>query len=148
MVSRSNSTTATRTLVQTAALGVGAMFILVGLLGFIPGITTNYSDMTFAGHHSDAMLLGIFQVSILHNIVHLLFGAAGIAMARTISGARTYLIGGGAIYLVLWLYGLVVGQDTAANFVPLNPADDWLHLVLGLGMIALGLITTRRRSGV
>lgn len=146
MVSRSNSTTATRTLVQTAALGVGATFLLVGLLGFIPGITTNYGDMTFAGHHSDAMLLGIFQVSILHNIVHLLFGAAGIAMARTISGARTYLIGGGAIYLVLWLYGLVVGQNTAANFVPVNPADDWLHLLLGLGMIALGLITTRRRA--
>ena len=147
MVSRSNSTTA-RTLVQTAALGVGATFILVGLLGFIPGITTNYGDMTFAGHTSDAMLLGIFQVSILHNIVHLLFGAAAFAMARTVSGARTYLIGGGAIYLVLWLYGLVVGQNSAANFVPVNSADDWLHLLLGLGMIALGLITTRRRAAV
>ena len=147
MVSRSNSTTA-RTLVQTAALGVGATFLLVGLLGFIPGITTNYGDMTFAGHESDAMLLGIFQVSILHNIVHLLFGAAGIAMARTVSGARTYLIGGGAIYLVLWLYGLVVGQNSGANFVPVNAADDWLHLLLGLGMIALGLITTRRRAAV
>jgi hypothetical protein len=50
----------------------------------------------------------------------------------------------GAIYLVLWLYGLVVGQNSAANFIPVNGADDWLHLVLGLGMIALGLITTRR----
>jgi hypothetical protein len=69
---------------------------------------------------------------------------AGLAMARTVSGARGYLIGGGAIYLVLWLYGLVVGQDTAANFVPLNSADDWLHLGLGVGMIALGLITGRR----
>jgi hypothetical protein len=127
---------------------VGATFLLVGLLGFIPGITTNYGDMTFAGHESDAMLLGIFQVSILHNIVHLLFGAAGIAMARTVSGARTYLIGGGAIYLVLWLYGLVVGQNSGANFVPVNAADDWLHLLLGLGMIALGLITTRRRAAV
>jgi Domain of unknown function (DUF4383) len=43
-------------------------------------------------------------------------------------------IGGGAIYLVLWLYGLIVGQDSGANFVPLNPADDWLHLILGLGI--------------
>jgi hypothetical protein len=100
--------------------------------------------MTFAGHQSDAHLLGVFQVSILHNIVHLLFGLAGLAMARTASGARLYLIGGGAIYLVLWLYGLVVGQDSSANFVPVNTADDWLHLVLGLGMIALGLLTGRR----
>ena len=114
------------------------------MLGFIPGITTNYGDMTFAGHHSDARLLGVFQVSVLHNIVHLLFGVMGLAMARTAQAARTYLIAGGAIYLVLWLYGLIVGQDSGANFVPLNPADDWLHLVLGLGMIALGLLTTRR----
>jgi hypothetical protein len=130
--------------VQKAALAVAVVFLLVGVLGFIPGVTTDYSSMTFAGHHSDAKLLGVFEVSVLHNIVHLLFGLAGLAMARTVSGARTYLIGGGAIYLVLWLYGLIVGQDSGANFVPLNPADDWLHLVLGLGMIALGLITTRR----
>jgi len=123
---------------------VAVVFLLVGVLGFIPGITTHYGDMTFAGHHSDARLLGVFQVSVLHNIVHLLFGVLGLAMARTAQQARLYLIGGGAVYLVLWLYGLVVGQDSGANFVPLNTADDWLHLVLGLGMIALGLLTSRR----
>ena len=132
--------------VRTAALVVSVVFLLVGVAGFIPGITTDYGDMTFAGHHSGAHLLGVFQVSILHNIVHLLFGVAGLAMARTVPGARSYLVGGGAIYLVLWLYGLVVGQDTAANFVPVNSADDWLHLGLGLGMIALGLLLTRRTA--
>jgi hypothetical protein len=136
--------TSARSPVRTAALAVAATFLLVGVAGFIPGLTTDYGDMTFAGHHSGAHLLGIFQVSILHNIVHLLFGAAGLVLARSVSGARAYLIGGGAIYLVLWLYGLVVGQDSAANFVPVNTADDWLHLVLGLGMIALGLLLTRR----
>ena len=139
MTSTSRAGVATRTRIQTAALAVAAVFVLVGILGFIPGITTDYGDMTFAGHHSDAKLLGVFQVSILHNIVHLLFGLAGFLLARTISGARTYLIGGGAIYLVLWLYGLIVGQNSAANFVPVNTADDWLHLFLGLGMIGLGL---------
>ena len=130
---------APRDLLTTAAAVVGAVFLLVGVLGFVPGITTNYSDMTFAGHSSQAKLLGIFQVSVLHNIVHLLFGAAGLAMSRRRDTARTFLVGGGAIYLVLWLYGLVVGQESSANFVPVNTADDWLHLVLGLGMIALGL---------
>ena len=148
MVSRSHTggVTHTRALVQTAALVVAAVFVLVGILGFIPGITTNYGDMTFAGHHSDAKLLGVFQVSILHNIVHLLFGAAGFALARTVGGARAYLIGGGAVYLVLWLFGLLVGQDSAANFVPVNTADDWLHLFLGLGMIALGFFTSPRTA--
>ena len=142
--SGTGAVTSDRAPVRTAAIAVSIVFLLVGVLGFIPGVTTNYSDMTFAGHHSDAQLFGIFQVSVLHNIVHLLFGVVGLAMARTVSGARAYLIGGGAIYLVLWLYGLVVGQDSSANFVPLNNADDWLHLGLGIGMIALGLLTGRR----
>src|SRR3954468_12082190 len=87
--------------VRTAAMTVGATFLLVGVLGFIPGITSGYSDLSFAGHTSDAKLLGIFQVSILHNIVHLLFGVVGLAMARTTAGAVNYLIGGGVVYLVL-----------------------------------------------
>jgi hypothetical protein len=127
---------------------VGAVFLLVGVLGFIPGITSSYSDLGFAGHNSNAKLLGIFQVSVLHNIVHLLFGIAGIALSRTRDGARTYLVGGGVIYLVLWLYGLVVGQESSANFVPVSTADDWLHFVLGLGMIGVGLLLSRRTEAV
>jgi hypothetical protein len=137
----------TRSLIRTVALAVAVVFLLVGILGFIPGVTTNYGDMQFAGHESDAKLLGVFQVSILHNIVHLLFGVAGLALARTASGARLYLIGGGAVYAVLWLYGLVIDHESGANFVPLNTADNWLHLVLAIGMIALGLLLTPRRAG-
>lgn len=135
----------TRTTIQRAAQIVGAVFLLVGVLGFIPGITSNYETLSFAGHTSDALLLGIFQVSILHNIVHLLFGVAGILMARTAGQARNYLVGGGAIYLVLWIYGLFIDQESAANFVPVNNADNWLHLVLGVGMLALGLALSRRK---
>jgi hypothetical protein len=138
--------TSTRTAVQKAAALVGLVFLAVGLLGFIPGITTNYNAMEFASHESDAMLLGIFQVSILHNIVHLLFGAAGLAAARTVSASRSFLTIGGAVYLVLFLYGLIVSQNSAANFVPVNLADDILHLLLGVGMIALGLVLTRDRT--
>src|SRR5215207_4443472 len=130
--------------IQAAAALVGVVFVLVGILGFIPGITTNlYDGLEFAGHEGDAKLLGLFEVSVLHNIVHLLFGVAGLALARTWAGARTFLIGGGAIYLVLWLYGLVVDQDSSANFVPLNDADNWLHFLLGVGMIGLGVILGR-----
>jgi hypothetical protein len=135
-----------RTSVQKAALAVGAVFLLVGILGFIPGVTTNYDQLAGAGHESEALLLGIFQVSILHNIVHLLFGAAGIALARSVAGARNYLIWGGAIYLVLWLYGMFIDHESTANFVPLNTADNWLHFILGIGMIALGLLLTRNRN--
>ncbi|MEO6082314.1 MAG: DUF4383 domain-containing protein [Umezawaea sp.] len=139
-----SATTRGRSPLRTTAQVVAAVFLLVGVLGFIPGITTNYDTLQFANHHSDALLLGIFQVSILHNIVHLLFGVAGFALARTAGGAKAYLVGGGAVYLVLWLYGLIIDKDSAANFVPINTADDWLHFVLGVGMIALGLVLGKR----
>ena len=133
-------------LLRLAARVVGVVFLLVGVLGFVPGITSHYGDMSVAGHESMSMLLGVFQVSILHNVVHLLFGVAGILMSRTDSGARSYLVGGGVVYLVLWIYGLVIDQSSAANFVPVNTADNWLHLVLGLGMIGLGVALSRRRA--
>src|SRR5919199_2594224 len=132
-----------RSPLQTVTMLVGAVFLLVGILGFVPGITTHYGDMSFAGHDSGAKLLGIFQVSVLHNIVHLLFGVLGLAAARAWESSRLYLVGGGAVYLALWVYGLVVDDASRANFVPLNTADDWLHLLLGVGMIGLGLAIGR-----
>jgi hypothetical protein len=132
------------TALQKSALAVGAVFLLVGIMGFIPGITTNYDTMTFASHHSGALLLGVFNVSILHNLVHLAFGVAGLVLARTFGGARAYLIGGGAVYLVLFVYGLLIDRHSAANFVPVNNADNWLHLVLAIGMIGLGVLLSRR----
>jgi Domain of unknown function (DUF4383) len=143
----SQSTSKFGTPVEKAALAVGAVFLAVGVLGFVPGITTNYDQLTFAGHHSDAALLGIFNVSVLHNLVHLAFGVAGFALARTFNSARSYLIGGGIVYLVLFIYGLVIDQDSSANFVPVNDADNWLHLGLAVAMIALGAALGRRRDG-
>jgi hypothetical protein len=132
-----------RTPVQNAARLVGIVFLLVGIAGFIPGITTNlYDGLEFASDDGDAELLGIFKVSVLHNIVHGLFGIAGLALAKTASGARTFLIGGGAIYIALWLLGLLGGAD----WIPSNSADDWLHLALGGGLIALGVALTRERT--
>lgn len=125
---------------KKATAAVGATFLLVGIAGFIPGITSNFDDLMAAGPDSEAKLLGIFQVSVLHNIVHIVFGLLGLYAAKAWTSARTYLVGGGVIYLALWLYGLFIDKDSDANFVPLNTADDWLHFVLGLGMIALGAL--------
>jgi hypothetical protein len=134
-----------RSLVQVVADLVGAAFLIVGIAGFIPGITTHlYGGLDFAGHDGNAQLIGLFHVSVLHNLVHI----AGLALARTWSGARTFLIGGGIVYLALWLYGLIIDKDSSANFVPLDRADDWLHFLLGLGMIAAGVLTTRERAVV
>ena len=127
-----------RSLVQDAARIVGAVFLLVGILGFIPGITED-APGDFAGENSPGSLLGVFQTSIRHNLVHLLIGVAGLVLSRTWEGARNFLIGGGIAYLVLWLLGLV----GAMSWLPQDDADDWLHFGLGVGMVALGFLTSR-----
>lgn len=136
----STARTSSRHPLQLAAVAVAATFVLIGILGFVPGITSDYGELGFAGHGSEAHLLGLFQVSVLHNVVHLLFGLVGLAMARSLSGARTFLVAGGAVYLLLWVYGLFIEPESALNFVPVNAAGNWLHLALGLGMIAIGLL--------
>jgi hypothetical protein len=140
----SSSVISHRTPIQLAATAVGAVFLVVGVLGFIPGITSDVGSLAFAGHSSHAMLLGLFQVSVLHNIVHLLFGVAGLVLGRSVGTAKGYLTWGGAIYLVLFVYGLIFGGEMAGNFVPVNLADNVLHLFLGIGMLALGLVLGRR----
>lgn len=132
-----------RTGIQTLTMVFGAVFLAVGILGFIPGITTHYGDLKFAGHDSGAELFGLFQVSILLNLVHVLFGMAGLALARTFEGSRAYMIGGGVVYLALWLYGLLVDKGSDANFPPFNTWDDWLHFGLGVAMIVLGYLFAR-----
>lgn len=127
-----------RSATEVVALVFGVVFLVVGIAGFIPGITTDYDTMTWAGHHSDAKLLGIFEVSVLHNIIHLAFGVAGIVMARSMQMARTYLIAGGVVYFAVWIYGVSINRDDAANFIPVNDADNWLHLGLAVAMIVIG----------
>jgi hypothetical protein len=130
-----------RSLAQTLALLFGLAFLAVGVLGFIPGVTTDLGDIEFAGKDSPSELFGIFQVSILHNIVHMLFGIAGIALSRTTANALTYLLWAGVLYVVLFVYGLFVGSGDDANFIPINNADDWLHLVLAVGLLGSWFIS-------
>jgi uncharacterized protein DUF4383 len=133
--------------IQELALLFGLGFVIVGIAGFIPGLTTNYGDLSFGGHDSAAKLFGVFQTSILHNLVHLLFGVVGIVLSRARRTARAFLVGGGLVYLVIFLYGLVTPQSSAANFIPLNGADDGLHAALGGSMLVFGLLPDEVGAG-
>ncbi|THV42797.1 DUF4383 domain-containing protein [Glycomyces buryatensis] len=126
--------------VQDGAVIVGLAFVIVGVLGFLPGITTGFDGITFAGHESEAQLFGIFEVSVLHNLVHLFLGLLGMFMSWYVAGARLFLLGGGLLYLLLGIYGFFVGGSDAGNFLPMNTADDWLHVGFGVAMVALGVL--------
>jgi Domain of unknown function (DUF4383) len=125
--------------VQPVAAFAGVVFLVAGVLGFVPGITTRYGDLGFAGHASGAKLFAVFQVSILQNLIHLLFGVAGLVLAKTVDGARNFLTGGGVVYLTLWALG-VVG---AAGWIPSNTADNWLAFGVGIAMTGLGFVAGR-----
>ena len=116
---------------QLAAMVIGAVYALIGVVGFV---VTGFED--FFGHTGET-LLG-FEINGMHNVVHLLIGLAGIALARTLPGARSYgwllAVGYGAAFL----YGLfAVGEDW--DFLSLNWADNWLHLVTALVGLAIAL---------
>jgi hypothetical protein len=122
-----------RTWPQILALAFGVVYLLVGIVGFF---VTGFDD--FAGNAQDEMLL-IFMINPLHNIVHIVIGAAGIALARTLAGARTYgwllAVGYGAAFV----YGLLA-INQPWDFLNINAADNVLHIataVVGLVM-ALG----------
>ena len=132
--------------VQGAAFLVGAVFLVAGILGFIPGVTSDYDLLEWAGHHSGAKLFGVFALSGLHNLVHLAFGVAGLLMARTYAASRAYLLVGGLVYLGLWVYGILIDHASTANFVPVNSADNWLHLGLGAVMMLLGVTLAAQRD--
>jgi hypothetical protein len=118
---------------------VGAVFIIVGLLGF-----TVSGGHSLAGH-TGGQLLGLFQVNSLHNLVHLAVGAAMVAAA--IAGtraARSVNILIGVVYLALGVVGLFITGDNPLNVVALNGADNGLHLGIGALLVGVGLGADRR----
>ncbi len=132
---------------QLAARLFGAIFLIVGIGGLIPGITTHYGDLTsFDG--AGAQEIGFVGVNILGNAVYLFYAVAGFALSSSWESARTYFLGGGLIYLVLWLYGLIIDESSGANILGLDRAANWLHFLLGLAMLRIGVVLGRHRDAV
>ncbi|HEX2143371.1 MAG TPA: DUF4383 domain-containing protein [Glycomyces sp.] len=128
------------TAVQEGAAGVGWVFLLLGVMGFVPLFTTGFYEITFAGPETNAELFGVFEVSVLSNLLHLVFGVLGLFMSWMVAASRHYLIWGGVLFALLGLYGFFVGGADAANFLPSNRAIDFLHLGLGIVLILMGLL--------
>ena len=118
-------------MVRRVAMVFGIVFLLVGILGLVvPG------GMQMGANPAPAMLLGMFPVNLLHNVVHLLFGAWGVLAARSFAGAKTYCTVGGIIYIVLAICGFVIPD--VFGLIPIGGADIWLHAVLGLVLAGVG----------
>lgn len=120
------------------ALVLGIIYLLVGVMGLIPGLV----QPAATGATVDVLngnLLGIFPVNIVHTLVHLVIGLWGIIAYRSYDSSRTFSRVVGVLFIILFIMGLIPGLNTLFGLAPLNGADIWLHLVTGVLGLYFGL---------
>lgn len=129
-------------MLKRAALVWGIIFVLLGVAGFIPGITTTDTM-------GMKLLFGLFMVNGVHNIVHLLTGLASLASSTSEKIARWYFQAFGVIYALVTIIGFIIGSGHyVLGFIPVNTADNFLHLVIALVALYLGFLYRSARQNV
>jgi hypothetical protein len=114
-------------MLKKAAVTFGIVFLVVGILGFVPGAT------------QDGMLLGLFHVNTAHNVVHLLSGAVALwAGLTTTANARMYFRVFGVVYALVAVLGFVTGDGMILGVISNNAADTWLHVAIAAAALFLG----------
>jgi hypothetical protein len=108
---------------KTIAMAFGVIYFAVGLAGLIPALGGSFGMTT-------STLLGIASVNIIHNIVHLVIGIAGLSMAKTEESAQTFCKTFGIILLLVGVVGFVA--PNGFGILPLGGYDIWIHLVSGV----------------
>jgi hypothetical protein len=131
-----------KTLAQIWALTLGAVLVVVGLVGFLV-------EPSFAvGDNAQRGTLILFDVNGWHNVVHLLSGVAGLAMAGTAARARLFSIGYGIVYVLVTILGFAVGDGgLLLSLIPINTADNVLHLAVALTGIGVGVASPVAGAG-
>src|ERR1700736_6804261 len=118
-------------MVKTAALLFGVVFLLIGILGFVPAVTSN------------EMLLGIFHVNFAHNIVHLASGAVFLLCGMAGAGpSRMFFKIFGIVYALVAACGFYYGDNAILGYISSSMANTWLHVGLAVVMLFLGFGTS------
>jgi Domain of unknown function (DUF4383) len=117
---------------KTLGMLFGIVFLAVGILGFVPGVTTTGAD-------GMPMLLNIFMVNTVHSIVHIASGVVFLLASMSGAGAaRLWFQIFGVIYAVVAVLGFMTPNGMLLGLISNNPADTWLHVVLAVAMLAIG----------
>lgn len=121
--------------VRRFALVFGIIFLLIGVSGFVPGLTTEHSHPDVRVTSGLGLAFGLFPVNVLHNIAHLLFGVWGLVAAKSVRAAVVYGRAVAISYGLLMVLGLISAMNlhTVFGFVPLYGHDVWLHALLTAG---------------
>jgi hypothetical protein len=128
-----------RTPAQLYSLLFGAVLLVVGIVGFV-------ADSSFdTGGNVQGDDLIVFEVNGWHNLVHIASGLVGLALARTAAGARAFALGFGAVYLIVTIWGFADGESVL-GLLPVNDADNFLHLGIAVLGLAAGLASSPREG--
>ncbi|NHC33767.1 DUF4383 domain-containing protein [Scytonema millei] len=131
---------------QYFALITGIIFLLVGVMGFIPGFvqaptgTADAVGLAFTSGYGD--LLGLFPINVLHNIVHLLVGILGIVASVSLGSSRLYSGGLAIFYGLLTIMGLIPATQATLGLIPIFGNNVWLHAVTAAIATYFGFIAT------
>src|SRR5215203_1599228 len=135
-------------MIRTFALIFGIIYVLVGILGFVPGLTSHHVDMPAITIDSFyGKILGLFPINILHNIVHLAIGTWGVLASRSVSGARLFGKGLAVFYGLLGILGLLPVTNTMFGLIPIYGHDVWLHALSALVAAYFGFVA-RESNGL
>jgi hypothetical protein len=126
--------------IRTFTLAMGVIYVVVGVLGFIPALMSAPPPDAPAMSTPYGYLLGMFPVNSLHNIVHLLIGAWGLMVYKDFEGSRTYCRSLAVLYSVLAVFGLIPVLNTTFGLIPLFGHDIWLHLLTALAAAYFGFV--------
>ena len=118
----------------------GAVFLIVGIGGFIPGLTQPHDHPGLTVEAASGMELGLFPVNVLHNLVHIAFGVWGLAAAGRFDAARLYARVVAISYALLTVLGLVPATNTVFGLVPIYGHDVWLHALLAAVAAYFGFV--------
>jgi hypothetical protein len=128
--------------IRTAARLYGIVFLIVGLAGFIPGITPPHQHPGLTVTAASGNELGLFPVNVLHNLVHIAFGVWGIVAAGSFAAARVYFRTVAVVYALLTVLGLIPATNTTFGLVPIYGHDVWLHALLAVVAAYFGFSRT------
>lgn len=133
---------------RTFARAFGIVFLLVGIAGFIPGITVPHSHPDVRVQSFLGLELGLFPVNLLHNLVHIAFGVWGLAAGIGYAASRIYFRSVAVIYAVLAVMGVITAANlhTVFGLIPLYGNDVWLHALLALAAAYLGFVYREGRA--
>ena len=125
---------------STAALIFGAIFLAGGVSGFFPAPPPP-DALPLTVNHGHGLAIGLLPINTLHNVVHLLFGALGIAAARAmVLSPRSYFQLVAVTYALLVVMGLIPATQTTFGLVPIYGNDVWFHLLLAVPAAYFGFV--------